>query len=646
MKNRIFLALSLCAGAFLFTSCWWLFSDSGSLVTVEGSASWTYDSSTPWVKVDTSVKTVRLYDVPSGSRIYLAKTNISDKQIDRDYVQYVSETGTKGINLSNKGESVSSVISSVRSVLDEDSVESGASGGNEWHCYIPKDIPSTKDAGRSVNVVVEDEPTEYCTSAGYKCGDYAYFYIDTTTDSSGSISGYKLAKCYLRSQGSYCNVWVVDGYYSTDSGTKCYYYYDDSSSEGVTRSTSYTVDTSCKVTSKQVAYIGNKFETMYKPITNLFGSPCEKIYNMNTGNWVDMQYYDDTWYEDCAITDPVNIVIYDIASDGKDGGTMGYFWAKDYFSNTEVHCSDYSSDSSAKYSNEGKFFYVDSYFVNEEEEETIYTLAHEFQHMCEYNEKAVKHNISLDTAYQEMQSMICEDVMASMIANFSDTTSSDAGPIVRLPHFAGSYIYCGLGEYSEPLTLSYATAYAFGAFLIRNYGGTDFIKALVTNKYANMESVLAAIKSATGKSMTVEEVLRDFALACTCEESSATNFPTFNLDASLTSSSGCDYYDYIKSTTDTYYYPIDAIEMFDLNSMLGTNYSGVKAMNGNGRDGYLYYYSYTGPVKYLYSAVGELQPYGMTLHYLGTKDSNSYALINFGLSKVNKNQCLYIVVDN
>ncbi len=644
MKNRIFLTLSLCAGAFLFTSCWWLLGGNGQLVTANESLSWSYDCSTPWVKVDASVKDIKLYNVPSGSRIYLAKTNISDKQIDRDYVQSVSETGTKGIKLSNKVESVSSVISSVRSVLAEDSVESSASSGNEWHCYIPKDIPSTKTAGRSVNVVVEDELTEYCTSAGYECGDYAYFYIDTSTDSSGSISGYKIAKCYLRSKGTYCNVWVVDGYYSEDNGTKYYYNYDSSKND-FGRASSYTVDSACKVSLEQVAHIGNKFDTMYKPITNLFGSPCEKIYNMNTGKWVDMQYYDDTWYEDCPITDPVNIVIYDIAGDGKNGGTMGYFWAKDYFSNTEVHCSGYSSDSSAKYSNEGKFFYVDSYFVNEEEEETIYTLAHEFQHMCEYNEKAVKYNISLDTAYQEMQSMICEDVMASMIANFSDTTSSEAGPLARLPHFAGSYTYCGLGEYSEPVTLSYAAAYAFGAFLIRNYGGTDFIRELVTNKYANMESVLAAIKSASGKSMTVEEVLRDFALACTCEESSASDFPTFNPEASLTSSTGCSYYDYTKSTTDTYYYPIDAIKMFDLNSMLDTKYSGLQAMNG--KSGYLYYYSYTGPVKYLYSVVGELQPYGMSLHYLGTRDSSyPYALINFDLSRVNKNQCLYIVVDN
>lgn len=55
--------------------------------------------------------------------------------------------------------------------------------------------------------------------------------------------------------------------------------------------------------------------------------------------------------------------------------------------------------------------------------------------------------------------------------------------------------------------MNYANAYAFGAFLARNYGGAEIIKKIATNEYVNEE----AVEKATGKSF--EELIKNFAIS-------------------------------------------------------------------------------------------------------------------------------------
>ncbi|MDR2398093.1 MAG: hypothetical protein LBD74_04955, partial [Spirochaetaceae bacterium] len=47
----------------------------------------------------------------------------------------------------------------------------------------------------------------------------------------------------------------------------------------------------------------------------------------------------------------------------------------------------------------------------------------------------------------------------------------------------------------DEVLYSYAAAYAFGAYLTRNYGGTEFIKAVMTNNATNIPSLNQALQA-------------------------------------------------------------------------------------------------------------------------------------------------------
>lgn len=639
--------------SFILTSCDWLFSSTEQTVTADKTFSWEYDEDQPWVEIDPSVIQISISNLPVGNRLYISKTNPTDSLISYSNTQYVDINNLTGIAADLSAESLNDTLSSTRSAADT----TEGTEVKDWHCYIPKDIEIPVIASRSVNETVADAPKEDCNSSYNSVGDHAYFYIDTE-----NIDNYQLAKCYLKAKGKYCNVWVVDGYYNGDSGTKYYYTYQAGyGKENVKKSNSYTVSSNNQVTAAFVSDVQKKFDTMYVPITNIFGTPSDDIYSFNHEDYVPLSYYDDTWRSDCEIKDPVNIIIYDIGADEKEGDTLGYFWAKDYFTNPTNHTSDYikrqiSKDSYIWYSNEGKFFYIDSYYAKSKEDEIISTLAHEFQHMIEYNQKNVLHNIgNYSSAHKEMKSMICEDLMADLLDNMSSSTAI-SGPVKRLPYFSGSYIWNGVEEYSDQLTvLSYAEAYAFGAFLIRNYGGVKFVKALCENDKVEMASILAAIKTATGKTVTKADIMRDFALACTNENYDVSSYPRFytideetNKGQTITYTPAVTYIDYYhEGDSQNYYYPISPIDIFDLSNLPESSNELTVMEGAQGKtDIYPYYtLSYTGPVKYLASVWGPIRPYGIMLHYLGTT-TESEATINFGNDTINKNQHLYLIVDN
>ncbi len=641
--------------SFIFTSCDWLFSSTEQTVTADQVISWKYDEDKPWVEIDPSVIQISISNLPVGNRLYISKTNPTDSLISYEYTQCVY--AVNGITPDTTGESLDNYISTTRSVAD--TTETSETSG--WHCFIPEDVELPVISSRSVSATVgtgDNAQDEDCTSAGYVVGSEAYFYIDTANN-SGNPTNYQLAKCYLRAKGTYCNVWVVDGYYWSDLGTKYYYKWDEDENEIIASDNSYNVETVNKITASFVLEAQKKFDTMYVPITSVFGTPSDQIYSWDHEAYVPLSYYDDTWSEDYEIKDPVNIIIYDIGKDKNNGGILGYFWGKDYFTNPTNHVdeslkSEFPANSTLWYSNEGKFFYIDSYYANTDEDEVISTLAHEFQHMIEYNEKTIKHGLSYGSAHKEMKSMICEDLMKDLLDNMrSSSSSSITGPVTRLPHFAGSYLYNGVEEYSDYYTiLSYAEAYAFGAFLIRNYGGVDFVKALCTNDKVEMEGIIAAIKTATGKTVTKADIMRDFALACTNENYDVSAYPRFYTidedthNGKTVTSTGVSYYDYYYDvSSQTYYYPISPIDIFDMTDQNGGS-SELSVMQGaDSSDSAYYTLSYNGPIKYLPGIRAYLRPYGIMLQSLGTTKSTD-AIIYFKNDTINKNQHLYLIVDN
>lgn len=235
----------------------------------------------------------------------------------------------------------------------------------------------------------------------------------------------------------------------------------------------------------------------------------------------------------------VNIVIYDIANDHgqqeNESGVAGYFFgAKDYFKQGNYR------DARA-YSNKGKYFYLDAAFCNNGNgyanpsstvsDLAITTLFHEFQHMIHFGQKTI-YGIESDTWYNEMLSMLCEDLMAEQLG-----TGNSAPQKLRISDFKNSYYLSGIDEFREDndyTISSYANSYTFGAWLAREFGGPQFVSTMSKDhSRANMESVLYSIYANTGRKYSRRQVYKLFIQACIFRSPFAeeNGLPTLNKDA-------------------------------------------------------------------------------------------------------------------
>jgi hypothetical protein len=176
--------------------------------------------------------------------------------------------------------------------------------------------------------------------------------------------------------------------------------------------------------------------------------------------------------------------------------------------------------------------------TDESPSEAISTLAHEFQHMIHFYQKQVLLGTGwTDTWINEMASMATEDLVADKlgvpgprgVAGTDFTTGSAANQTGRFPDF--NYWHetiplTGWGDYPKTAYTvldSYANAYAFGAWLIRNYGGPTFLHNLVTNGQVDYRAVVAAVNTSpvtVGAPQTFDSLVRDWGLATFLKSSS------------------------------------------------------------------------------------------------------------------------------
>lgn len=389
----------------------------------------------------------------------------------------------------------------------------------------------------------------------------------------------------LRAAGEYCYIWVVDGYYSTDSGAV----------------------SGAAVTKSQVSTLREKFDGMYPLIREIFGKEAEVMVDGNS--IVPIDKVSDTGSK-------VNIVVYDINGDYKtsqQGGVFGYFWAKDYYT-PETATS--SATDVIKLSNSGKYFYIDSYFTkNPSWAPFMYsTLAHEFQHMINFGVKtltpAYKGNNnppSSATWYTEMMSMLCEDMMQQYLG-CGDTAS----PKSRLSQFCTYYTSSGITEWNDNAQLaSYAVAYTFGAYLARNYGGAELIQKAAQNGSVDKDSITEALK-AMGYDETFDSAYIKFAQALVLNNTDKQNTVTLNKDAKTYQFSG-------------YTYPMTAIDLWSYNTVNNAKVSGSVLYSAK-KDGQL-----------------AVRPYGFTLHQIGYTQNAGSVSLTFS-SPVSQTEQIYLLV--
>lgn len=375
--------------------------------------------------------------------------------------------------------------------------------------FVPPVLGAAGGAGRSAveglsAVVAEPMRTVKAIAASVDNSEKS-LWVDIPATKTGfseksSDGKYTKRPATLRAEGDYCYIWVLESYF-------------DSPASG------------SKISSEEAKALAGKFDKLCPLVRDVFGKELDKM--INTDGLVSISSGSDTGTK-------VNIVVYDIEGDYKDGqqsGTLGYFWAKDYYT---AAAAKESGDATIGLTNCGKYFYVDSYFLNEAPEMLYSTLAHEFQHMINFGQKTMRSMETAQTEAQvlvsqtwsnEMMSMVCED----MVQEYLGVQDKDS-PIARLPWFCQYYYLSGLTDWlgGNSVQVSYAGAYAFGAYLARNYGGKELIKEIATNKYVDQQAITQALKS-TGKNETFDSVFKKYAQALVLDNAPSTaNAPSFN----------------------------------------------------------------------------------------------------------------------
>ncbi|MDR0550803.1 MAG: hypothetical protein LBG72_02160 [Spirochaetaceae bacterium] len=295
---------------------------------------------------------------------------------------------------------------------------------------------------------------------------------DYTVDDSKKTFWVQTSKWYeieatLRYKSEFCFVWVADENYDSAGNGE----FDDN-----------------KITSSQAFTLGEKFNTIYEKETAILG--------YEPGGGPDGDGGIDG-------LKPVQIFVYDIDADYKKtqtGGVLGYFWAKDLYTQTF-----WNSNNNGYKSNEAEIFYLDCHILDKFPSYQYSTLIHEFQHMINFNQKYKLADKSSATWYDEMMSMLAED----LIDEFIDIPLDNGGhPVMgRIPLFLSEYSKSGVNEWVSDRIISYSTAYAFGAFLVRNFGGPELLKEMMNNGEVDEKSVVNAVNTLTGGKWTFNELL-------------------------------------------------------------------------------------------------------------------------------------------
>lgn len=436
-------------------------------------------------------------------------------------------------------------------------------------------------------------------------GESRNFWADT--DISSSIS-YEQKTFTLRAGNSSCLVWVADDCYR----------------EGELASLS----NGYKVTTEIAESIADTFAEHCGFERKVFGTESSMMIDENNYVSIDMASESDTGTL-------VNILLYDIGDDYSNSnasGVIGYFSSKDYYVRRP---SATGNAEPLRYSNEGKFFYIDAPFCNYDSSATgsykfggtggvsqtvISTLFHEFQHMINFGNKVIEGGVSDNPLWHnEMLSMLAEDLMAEQLC--LDAKENVAAN--RIPLFNRAYYNSGLTEYltdTNKAIYSYSTAYAFGAWIAREYGGPAFIENMSKNAKTGMDSITDAIYATTGESVSPLVLYKKFIQACVYRNTFAQT------------------YDY-----PTLYKRTDSIFADGISAGLGR----IDIFSSDYK--YPYYDSssdyYTGPCLISSDAAGDLRPHGFTIHYVGRATSDTVVL-EFSQRQASGEQIMIYVQDS
>jgi len=303
------------------------------------------------------------------------------------------------------------------------------------------------------------------------------------------------------------------------------------------------------VTNEMVIKLANCFlkendaDDIYKWVTDIYGTPWGAHGYPHLIPTTEAKY--------------ITILLYDIDDDkSTNGGTVGYFYPKDNFINAQ------NSDLSG--SNERVMFYIDSFLYGMEDmnssgnsidgwqitdswpKKVISTLAHEFQHMIHFYQKQIKLGANYsETWLDEMCAMVTEDFVADKLNISGPRGTGESNTIYDYTAGSPRIESCRLSDYNigsnesflnwdynDPVKVyyDYATSYAFGAYLARNYGGTALFRQIVQSSMTDEMAVVSAVNNLNGTNKTFGDLLIEWGKAVLTSDNHISNYKYNNGD--------------------------------------------------------------------------------------------------------------------
>ncbi|MFC7395033.1 Ig-like domain-containing protein [Scopulibacillus cellulosilyticus] len=242
-----------------------------------------------------------------------------------------------------------------------------------------------------------------------------------------------------------------------------------------------------QITSEQAAQLGKEFE--------------DRIYNSDVDNFGNESDVDGNG--------KVNILCYDIQDgfSGSGGYIAGYFDPRDLFN--------------MEHSNESEIFYIDTYPLmgmgdSKDVSEAYSTLAHEFQHMINFNQKVfVQGNFNdMDTWMNEGLSMAAEQIyLGKALQDRIDYYNYDTD-------IANGHSLLYWDNYGDTLA-NYSLSYLFMQYLkVQSGQGNHIFKELIDDPHTDYEAVEDMVKKYIDPNLTFGKFMTDYRAALLLKENS------------------------------------------------------------------------------------------------------------------------------
>ncbi len=310
------------------------------------------------------------------------------------------------------------------------------------------------------------------TDYNYEIGEEKEFSVWDSDIDGKSI--YRKAKMILKKEGVHCLIWCEDRLDVSDELLKT---------------------------------LQENFDRVYPLETALFGT-CS-----------DYTVKD----KDTFITKANEKIYINIVSMGEASKNIGGF-----FSPVDMYKASYIEKYNQEYklnykTNEAKMFYV-NYSANpsfiDDMDGCISVLIHEFQHMLRFICDTIVKGIETDVWYNEMMSLLAEDIFSGYLNLRIESTAISRLFFFRLLTNWG--VTCWDNNPNSFLfQASYSVSYAFGSYLLRNYGGakllaalTDFSTAGTGKDVINNAFRKLGLKNKEGNPLTFEDAAADFHKIC------------------------------------------------------------------------------------------------------------------------------------